>query len=592
MDIRKQYFLFIALFIGAIQISLPAHSAVSQLKVNVEHKQFLINEWVTLEIIANDKAAASALDLSPLKQDFMYRSPSVSSQRSIMNGQSTRTTTWTTMIRAKRAGRLTIPQFKVDNVSSDLVNVLVMPLTSSQKSNQRSFIEITTDASKVYVQQQITYTVKLYTKEQIERGTLTPPTMENADIQEVGEYKRSSEIRDGQRFTVHTWSFAIIAQNNGDYTLTSPIFDGEMVDNSRQSFGMFRSTKPITVEGEETRIKVLPVPANIDYPWMPAEFVQLQETWSDANKSQVFMVGEPITRTLTLTTLGLREEQLTEIKTQYPPGMKVYADQPEVQSQLRDGRLIARRIQSEAVIPNKAGTFVLPEVQVPWFNIVTEKTEFATIQARTITVKPSATEPATQSALPATAPSVSNNEDTVACVVPSEANVDDGELAVSNSDSGNQSANRQESIELLILVGALIGLWLITLISWRLHVKRLSVSVKNIGSHQSETSVDLVSHQQLMVAVSNQVPSTILSHLKNYLNNIQGTKRQSLEECLSTENDAELTEAVRQLQATTYGKNKATLNWNNIKHVLSKLRKPTSSSRSATSLNPLYPEKS
>ena len=220
------------------------------------------------------------------------------------------------------------------------------------------------------------------------------------------------------------------------------------------------------------------------------------------------MVGEPITRTLTLTTLGLREEQLTQIKTQYPPGMKVYADQPEVQSQLRDGRLIARRIQSEAVIPNKLVPLFPRGSSSAVFNIVTDKQIIATTEARTVTVKPSTTASAIQSVPPPTGPSVSNSADAVDCVIPSEANVNDGEVEVNSSDLGNQSDNRQEPIELLILIGALIGLWLITPDCMALpRQAALGVSEEALASHQRETTVDVISHQQLMVAVSKQVPS-------------------------------------------------------------------------------------
>ena len=81
------------------------------------------------------------------------------------------------------------------------------------------------------------------------------------------------------------------------------------------------------------------------------------------------------------------EEQLPDITGIYPPDFKTYPDQANTATVDRNGILYAQRIHSEAIIPNRPGTFVLGEVVVPWFNIVTKQTEYAKLPARSIQVE-------------------------------------------------------------------------------------------------------------------------------------------------------------------------------------------------------------
>lgn len=578
MDIRK--FLVLLCLTALSALSFFSVGA-TKLTVKIEHQSFFINEWVALEVSIDDSVSSNALDLSALKQHFSFRTPSVSNQRSIINGKATRSTTWKTMIRAKRAGRWTIPSLQVNNVNSTPISLLVLPPSSANSTPERSFIKTTVDFEQVYVQQQFIYTVKLYTQERIERGSLTPPEMTNADVQQLGEYTSFSDISNGQRYTVHQWNFAVIAKNSGDFTLSPPLFEGEMIDTSRQSFGMFRSTKPIIVEGENKSIKVKAIPSDIDYAWMPAEFVQLSETWQDSEGNNRYSVGKPITRTLTLTTLGLRQEQLVDIATLYPPSIKVYPDQPELKSEVRDGRLVAQRLQSEAIIPNKAGTFVLPEVKVPWFNIITQQTEYATIAARAITV-----EEAESSTLTQNTDQTTNSNDV--CVFP-QGEQETGEENNLVEQTTDETAPKQGSMVWFIV--GISGLWLLTLIGWFVHVRLLSRKTNDIEISPSITASNeqKISHSQLMKTLTSQNPKQVLDALTQYLNNTSETGNHSLTELIDTINDDKLSEAVTLLLRAQYQDTSLSVDWSEIETVLMALKNINHKDVKNDILLPLYP---
>jgi hypothetical protein len=141
--------------------------------------------------------------------------------------------------------------------------------------------------------------------------------------------------------------------------------------------------------------------------WLPAKALTLEENWSISPNS--LNVGDSTTRTLTLTARGLQGSQLPPLSSVQGainiPEIRFYPDQESIdQSELAEG-LQGRRVQSEALVARSGGTWTLPEIRVPWWNIETDRLEFATLPARTVVV--TAVQTADQISDPTIAPSAS-----------------------------------------------------------------------------------------------------------------------------------------------------------------------------------------
>jgi hypothetical protein len=146
--------------------------------------------------------------------------------------------------------------------------------------------------------------------------------------------------------------------------------------------------------GEAVTIDVQPVPETYNGAWLPSELVNLSEEFQPISDEVV--VGTPITRTITLTALGVTEEQLPEIRLPEVDGFRSYPDESERNQLARDGRVISQLVSSYALVPQTPGTYTLPEVKLPWFNTVINRVQYATLPARTLTVTadPNQTAPA------------------------------------------------------------------------------------------------------------------------------------------------------------------------------------------------------
>ena len=139
------------------------------------------------------------------------------------------------------------------------------------------------------------------------------------------------------------------------------------------------------LRSQQVFIDVEPIPPGVagSY-WLPATRLELREEWqSDLDG---LIAGEPITRSLTLVADGLTAAQLPELAMLQIDGIKQYPDQPGLQNGRSSKGIKGKREQKVALIPGAEGTYRVPEISLPWWNLETGKLETATIPARELSV--------------------------------------------------------------------------------------------------------------------------------------------------------------------------------------------------------------
>ena len=543
-----------------------------EVSASVDKNPVMVDESFILSVVANGEVDKNAFDSSFLMKDFVVGRTSISSQTKMINFVTTRSTTWSTILIPKNQGRFTIPTFNIDGAKTKPIEVLVVPVSASTSSNGRDlFITTNVDVEQAYLQQQIRYTVKLHLGKDLQRGSLSSPTLENADIRQIGKDKEYNEVVDGRRYRIIERSFAIIAQQSGTYTIEGPLFEGEVIDNSRQSFGFFNRSKAVNRVGPSQSITVLPIPSNYDQHWLPSDFVQLDDEWQ--GNTREFIAGEPITRTITLTAVGVVEEQLPQITSIYPDSVKTYPDQAETTTVEKDDTLIAQRKESIAIIPSQAGELVIPEVRIPWFNTITQKTEYAVLAEKTLQILPATTQPTT--AIPIN-PSIQTAPE-ITPLEPVASELNDQNISVPQY--------------WIWLTASLLLLWIITLVLWWKHVGLLKSVTKHGGDslvRKTQSEQDL--WKSLEKALNKNMASDTQKYLPLWLGSYINDKNASLEQSLKVINDHHLYEAVNTLLASRYSKNQSTWQSKELHQILRKMRKNGSiQKQTKQNLSLLYP---
>lgn len=360
--------------------------AVTQITASVSHNPVTVNESVEFTLSANDNITNNAFDFSVLEKDFRVLGTSISSQTRMVNTTTTRITSFTTRLIPKNTGSFVIPSFEYQGVKSQPIQLNVVQAANAAANQARDiFIESELSQSEVWLQQQVTYTVKLHISNQIQMtsGSLTEPKIEGALVEQQGKDRETDKILNGIRYRLIERSYKITPQRSGDFVIESPLFQAEVADGRRSQYFVNR-TKTITRTGDSTQLTVKAIPNDYTGHWLPSEIVMLNDE-IQPNQTE-FKLGEPITRTLTLTALDVSAEQLPELLTNYPASLKVYPDQADTHSSERDNQIISQRIESAAIVPMQMGEVELPEIKINWWNTKTEKMETTRIPARTITV--------------------------------------------------------------------------------------------------------------------------------------------------------------------------------------------------------------
>ena len=161
--------------------------ALSQVSASVDKNPVMVKESFILQIVADDEVNTNALDTSSLLQNFIVGRTSVSSQTNMINFKTSKTTTWTTVLIPRAEGTYVIPSLSIDKYQTDPIKLSVLSANDPNAIQQQD-IFITTDisAKSVYVQQQVTLTVKLHFAAELKRGSLTEPMLDGASITQIG----------------------------------------------------------------------------------------------------------------------------------------------------------------------------------------------------------------------------------------------------------------------------------------------------------------------------------------------------------------------------------------------------------------------
>ncbi|MEO3679731.1 BatD family protein [Rheinheimera fenheensis] len=373
-----------AVFFTVLLASLPVF-ALSQLSAQLDKNPALRGESVTLQVTADARLPADAINFRVLEADFTVMLPSVSTSSQVINGQASQSTRWNVVLLPKKTGRLNIPAFSVQGLSTEPMTLEVLDEAPTNRGqNQELFLQASIDQQKLYVQQLTYYQVTIYFNGDLQRGSLSEPQLEGASISQVGQDVEGTELVNGIRYRTITRRYAITPQRSGNFSISPPTFNGEMVDRDSARYNYFARTKTVVAQGQPLDISVNAIPANFPGSWLVAGLVTLTEEWTP--ELSELKQGEPVTRTITLSAVDVAENQLPELNQQFPDGLRLYQEQPQSKSAERNGRLVAQKIFTSAVVANKAGELELPEVRLPWWNSQTNQLDYATLPARTLKV--------------------------------------------------------------------------------------------------------------------------------------------------------------------------------------------------------------
>lgn len=373
-------------------------NANATLTARVDRNPVVMNESFTFTL-ESDESLSTEPDFSVLQSDFDIINKQQSNSFRMINGNTSRSLQWTVTLLAKNSGIFVIPAIKIDQQQSQPIRLTVSKVTNSSNSglaNQQDlFIKVETTPDKIYVQQQILFTINLYYAQDsglnlAQGSSLSEPELESGDavIKKLGQDKNFQSNTNGRPYTVIQRRYAVFPQKSGKITFKPVIFEGRIIQQYRNQFGMDpfqQNTRIKRVQSDSIVLDIKPIPTQFSgKTWLPANDIQLVEDWPEVNKD--WYAGEPLTRTIALFADGLTSAQLPAVRADIPDGVKQYPDQPILKDTPSNSGFNGIHQNKIALIPSHAGSFTFPEIQIRWWNTKTDKQETATLPAKTVNV--------------------------------------------------------------------------------------------------------------------------------------------------------------------------------------------------------------
>lgn len=369
----------------SFSLSLPLQ-AFSQLQVQLDKNPVMLGESITLTVTADGKVNADALQYRVLEQNFRVMMPSVGQSTQVINGQTSHSTTWSVTLFPLTTGSFTIPSFDIAGIQSAAIEVTVVEQRQTAGEPKELFVEAHLQGvTDIYVQQMLYYDVVIYFSGDLQRGNLSEPQFEGAEIHRVGQDAEGSELVDGIRYRTITRRYSLTPQRSGTFTITPPVFTGEMLERDSSRYNYFARSKTVMHEAQPITLEVKAQPANFPGTWLIAGLVTLSEEWQP--EPTELQVGEPVTRIVTLSAVDIAVNQLPELNQQLPSQLRLYQEQPQTKSAERAGRIVAQKVFTTAIIANESGELTLPAIQVPWWNSQTNQLQTAELPAKTLHIK-------------------------------------------------------------------------------------------------------------------------------------------------------------------------------------------------------------
>ena len=536
---------------------LTNSAAAGTLTASVDRKEMTENDNFRLFLRYDEHIDSQTPDLSPLKNNFNILSLRLNHQERKSRNKNIKPISfseWIIILSPLTHGKITIPSIYLDGESSQEIELTV------KKSLQEKpfFFGIEVDTTPTYVQAQILYTVKVYYTAIHNNPRLNPLDIANARVLQLGNDRQYNRINiDGENIGVYERNYAIFPEESGVLVIPGQIFSATIPS----PYNRLRREETVSIVTKPINIDVMPTPPTYPQaPWLPSPQLKISDSWS--NTYSEWQVGEPVTRTISINAQGLSGSQLPELSLPEVEGLKYYPDQSEHNDKTDNQGIQGFLQQSLAIVPTQSGRVTIPEMRIPWWNLETNRLEYAILPTQTVTV--------------AAAENLATVGSSQLTNTPSNAYSDAANNAVVINDQNN---GYWIAATLFLLVTNLISAFLL----WRSR----SIPVEKGINHAEPSNKERL--KNIKKACQDNNPLLIRQRLKEWSQQEFGIS--SLDELGQLFNSIALTNSLSELDSVLYqNSDNSAFNgqilWNNLSQAIKKNH--SSSKTDQSELSPLY----
>lgn len=395
MSLFRSFFIFIFALLTAI----PAVAKDADFEIAVNRNRLTVGQSLQMNLVFRDSQDIPAVDLSGV-DGFQARYVGPSTNMTIVNGKMSSSISHIYMLSAVRTGTFTIGPLRFEHKGvqyvSNSVTVIVSDAaaappqsgdTSSedagQKLSDRVFVVIEVPKKKLYLNEVVPVTVRLFVNQASIRDVQYPEV--SHDGFSLGQFDKPKQYRDvlgGIQYEVLEFTAQVFGLNTGELTLGPAVLHCNLVMKKRSRrplsgldedffdssifddfFGGYESV-PIVLRSTEIPVSVLPVPEE----GKPADFSGAMGEFrfeAVAGPEQV-AVGDPVTVKAVVSGTG-NFSSVVLPKFENRKDLKVY--EPKITQEA------GSKTFEQIVMPLNDSVKEIPEISFSFFNTVTGQYE-------------------------------------------------------------------------------------------------------------------------------------------------------------------------------------------------------------------------
>lgn len=355
-------------------------------------------------------------------------STSTRSSTSIINGkiESSSTVTYTYVLVGEEEGEFTIPGATVEvggeTYTSNSLKIKVLPQDSqsqsaSQQSRQRQqqnatqsqpsqgsgsgnisnsdlFMRAIVSKTRVYEQEALLLTFKVYSLVNLRSLSNKMPDLKNFHVQEV-ELPQNKEFElehyNGRNYQTLVWSqYVLFPQQSGDLEIPATSFEGVVAQaiESNDIFDMFfnggryvETKKELTTNPVTIHVDALPAGKTSAFMGGVGDF-----SISSSISTENLKANEAVTVTVVISGTGnMKLVKTPELK--YPQDFDIYDPKVDNRFSLKTTGQSGNKVFEYLAIPRHAGQYVIPAVEFQYFDVASKSYKTLKTQEYTLNVE-------------------------------------------------------------------------------------------------------------------------------------------------------------------------------------------------------------
>lgn len=357
-------------------------AAATSVQLELDRNEATVRDTVTLKVkVSGSTSTDSPPQILGLK-DFSVVAGGTSTHIEIVNFSKTEHVEFLYYLQPRANGTFTIGPAEVRDggrVYRSNTSLLAVREASSGRGRDGAraegplFLRASLSKNTAYADEPVMYTLKLYRSVKVSNVSLDIPDSRALSFKKVGDPLEYTANVEGEVYGVLEVRSEVAASAPGKYRLPPASMDMTVYLSGRSPRGFsfsdpffsFSTPTPKAVRSNPVELTVQPLPAQ----GRPAGFSSLVGQYAMDAKLDRESIAAGGTATLTVTVRGRGNvTRIPDLALPDIPGVRVYPDQPVLQTEVDAAGYRAAKTMKWAFVPQKEGTYAIPPLSLSFFD--------------------------------------------------------------------------------------------------------------------------------------------------------------------------------------------------------------------------------